>query len=214
MAIAAIVAMLAACGGNGQSSDTLDPLQGDPGDTGASVGTIAGPASTGPATVAPAEAGSGFVTMHVRVAGEGIDESLSLDRGSVRAADLAPLSLNATCTALDGGTSHTVSVIDLRRLGTDSRLVSATLRVDEEGIAAGEYEGTLELADTQQNTTAYDATVVLDEGGWSGTFEGTDDSGNVADGTFLCSAQPVAVTTTTIPADEGEEVPDSLSTEP
>lgn len=198
-----------ACGGDGASDDTLDPLVGTPGDTSTGESTVAGPASTDVAAIDPAEAGSGFVSLSVQVASEGIDETLTLDRSSVRAADLDPLGLDATCSALDGGDVLTVSVIDLRRLAAGSQLVSATLRSAEPVAGPGEYEGFVELADVEQLTTTYGATIVVDDGASTGSFEGTDDSGNVASGTFTCSVEPVSTTTTTLLTDEGEEVPET-----
>lgn len=208
----AAIGLLAGCGGDGETSDTLDPLVGTPGDTGGTATSAPGVASTGPATVDPAEAGSGFVSMHVSLAHRGIDETLTLDRGSVRTADLDPLSLNATCSALDGGEPLTVSVIDLRRVGAGSELVSATVRTDEPATEPGEYEGSVEVADTTQSTARYEAKIVIDEGGLSGSFEGEDESGNIVSGTFICAPQPVATTTTTIVGViVGEEVPGSTT---
>ena len=202
-----LIAVATACGGSGESSDTLDPLEGTPGDTG-SVTTLGGPAPTGPSTLDPATAGSGFVSVHVQVANAGIDETVSLDRASVRRDELDPLSLDATCSVLDGGEALTLSVIDLRRLGSGSQVVSAALRTDEAATSPGEYDGTVEIADASQLTTSYESTIVLDEGGWSGSFEGVDENGGVASGTFVCSQQAIAPTTT-VALDEGEEVPET-----
>jgi hypothetical protein len=138
-----LVVMAAACSSSGESSDTLDPLQGTPGDTGSVTTTLGGPVPTGPATVDPASAGSGFVSVHVEVANVGIDETVSLDRASVRRDELDPLSLDATCSALDGGDAMTLSVIDLRRLATGGQVVSAALRTDEPATSRGEFEGTV-----------------------------------------------------------------------
>jgi hypothetical protein len=205
-----LLVMAAACSSSsGESSDTLDPLQGTPGDTGSAT-TLAGPAPTGPATVDPASAGAGFVSVHVEVANAGIDETVSLDRASVRRDELDPLSLDATCSALDGGDAIALSVIDLRRLATGGQVVSAALRTDEPATSPGEYEGTVEIADASQLTTSYDSMIIVDEGGWSGSFEGIAENGGVASGTFVCSQQAIAPTTT-IAIDEGEEVPDTTS---
>ena len=204
-----LLVVTAACSSSGESSDTLDPLQGTPGDTGSAT-TLGGPAPTGPATVDPASAGSGFVSVHVEVANAGIDETVSLDRASVRRDELDPLSLDATCSALDGGDAMTLSVIDLRRLATGGNVVSAALRTDEPASSPGEYEGTVEIADASQLTTSYDSMIIVDEGGWSGSFEGVADDGGVASGTFVCSQVAIAPTTT-IAIDEGEEVPDTTS---
>ena len=205
-----LVVMAAACSSSGESSDTLDPLQGTPGDTGSVTTTLGGPVPTGPATVDPASAGSGFVSVHVEVANVGIDETVSLDRASVRRDELDPLSLDATCSALDGGDAMTLSVIDLRRLATGGQVVSAALRTDEPATSPGEFEGTVEIADASQLTTSYDSMIIVDEGGWSGSFEGVAEDGGVASGTFVCSQQAIAPTTT-IAIDEGEEVPDTTS---
>ena len=204
-----LIVLATACGSNGESSDTLDPLQGTPGDTG-SVTTLGGPAPTGPATVDPASAGSGFVSVHVEVATAGIDETVSLDRASVRRDELDPLSLDATCSALDGGEPLALSVIDLRRLATGSQVVSAAVRTDEAATSPGEYDGTVEIADAGQLTRSYESTIVVDEGGWSGSFEGLAEDGGVAKGEFVCSQQAIAPTTT-VAIDEGEEVPDTTA---
>ena len=194
----------------GRPSDTLDPLEGTPGDTG-SVTTLGGPAPTGPATVDPATAGSGFVSVHVEVANAGIDETVSLDRASVRRDELDPLSLDATCSALDGGEALTLSVIDLRRLATGGQVVSAAVRTDQAATSPGEYDGMVEIADAGQLTTSYESTIVVDEGGWSGSFEGVAEDGGVASGTFVCSQQAIAPSTTVV-IEVGEEIPES--TEP
>jgi len=94
----------------------------------------------------------------------------------------------------------------LRRLGAGSRLLSVGLRTNDPVTAAGEYEAQLEIADAEQLTTSFDVTATIDEGGWSGTFEGSDDTGNVVSGSFVCAAQPVDTATTTVPPDEGEEI--------
>ena len=202
-----LIVVATACGSSGESSDTLDPLQGTPGDTG-SVTTLGGPAPTGPATVDPAAAGAGFVSVHVEVANAGIDETVSLDRASVRRDELDPLSLDATCSALDGGDAMALSVIDLRRLASGGQVVSAAVRTDEAATSPGEYDGTVEIADASQLTTSYESTIVVDEGGWSGSFEGVDERGGVAKGTFVCSQQAIAPTTT-IAIEVGEEVPET-----
>ena len=96
-------------------------------------------------------------------------------------------------------------MIDLRRLATGGQVVSAALRTDEPATSPGEYEGTVEIADASQLTTSYESMIIVDEGGWSGSFEGVADDGGVASGTFVCSQQAIAPTTT-IAIDEGEEV--------
>ena len=199
---------LAACGDDDASEVTLSSLDVTGGATTPGVTTGTGDLAAGPATtVDPATAGSGFVSIQVRLPASGIDETLTLDRATVGADALDPVSLDAACTPLDGGTEMAASVVDLRRLADGSRLISATLSVAG-GVAAGEHEATLEVSGADQSTTTFTGTAVLAEGGWSGTFEATDASGNAATGSFTCAAAPVE-TTTTIAADSGEEVPDS-----
>jgi hypothetical protein len=197
------VLAVAACGETAESDDTMAPIQGAPGDTGGTTPTMAPVATTTPVSAGSDGATAGFVSVTVQVASEGIDETLALDRAGI--ATLDPLNLNASCTALDGGDPVALSVIDLRRLATGSQLLSVVLRTDEPATAPGEYPAHLEIADAEQVTTTYDVTLMLDEGGSSGTFQGTDEAGNVASGSFVCAAQPVD-TTTTIPPDPGEEV--------
>ena len=88
-----------------------------------------------------------------------------------------------------------VRVVDLRRLADGSRLISAALNVAG-GMAAGEHDATLEVSGADQSTTTFTGTAVLAEGGWSGTFEAADASGNTASGSFTCAAAPVETTTT------------------
>lgn len=206
----ALVLLVAACGGTGQSTDTLDPLSGPQGDTGAAAAaTLAGPATTGATEIDPAQAGSGFVSLSVSVATEGIDETLALDRASVRAEDLDPLSLNAACSTLDGGDVLSVAVIDLRRLATGSRLVSATVTTDDPLTGPGEYPGAVEIADIEQQTMRFAAMVTVADGAGFGGFEGEDGAGNLVTGSFVCADQPIAAPPTTFAADIGEEVPGS-----
>ncbi|MGH9271833.1 MAG: hypothetical protein ACRDZ2_11220, partial [Ilumatobacteraceae bacterium] len=131
-----------------------------------------------------------------------------IDRAAIPVADLDPLNLNASCSALDGGDPIALSVIDLRRLGAGSRLVSVELHTEEPATAPGEYAAVLEIADDEQLTTSFDVTLQLDEGGRSGVFQGNDGAGNVASGSFVCADQPVDATPTTVPIDPGEQVPE------
>ena len=194
------------CGDSEASDDTMAPIEGAPGDTGGTAPTVPDVVTTPPASAGVGGA-VGFVSVNVQVASEGVDETLAIDRAAIPAADLDPLNLNASCSALDGGDPISVSVIDLRRLGAGSRLVSVELHTEEPATAAGEHAAILEIADIEQLTTSFEVTLQLDEGGRSGSFEGTDDAGNVASGSFVCADQPVD-TTTTIPLDPGEEVPE------
>ena len=209
---ALVAVLLASCGDDDASDVTLGPLDATAGATvpGASQGTggqAGGPTTT---TIDPAVAGSGAVSIQVRLPASGIDETLVLDRASLPATSLDPVSLDASCTPLDGGTEMAVSVVDLRRLAAGSRLVSAALSVDG-GMVAGEHEATLDVSGADQVTTTFTGNAVLAEGGLSGTFEATDGDGNAATGSFSCSAEAL-VTTTTLVAGSGEEVPGSSPT--
>lgn len=206
----ALAAPLAACGDDDASDVTLSSLDVTSGVT--IPGATAAPGEAGgvPATtIDPATAGSGFVSIQVRLAASGIDETLTLDRGTVSADALDPVSLDASCTPLDGGTDMAVSVVDLRRLADGSRLISAALEVAG-GMAAGEHDATLEVSGADQSTTSFTGTAVLAEGGWSGTFEATDAGGSSASGSFICATAPVETTTTEPSVSGGEEVPDSI----
>ena len=207
--VAAVV--MTACGDDDDSTDaTLGPLDATAGVTtpGATIGT--GDPSVVPATtVDPATGGTGFVSIQVRLPASGIDETLALDRATVSADALDPVSLDAFCTPLDGGAEMAVRVVDLRRLSDGSRLISAALNVAG-GMSAGEHDATLEVSGADQSTTTFTGTTVLAEGGWSGTFEAADASGNTASGSFTCAAAPVE-TTTTAATGTGEEVPDTTT---
>lgn len=151
--------------------------------------------------------GTGYVSIQVRLGATGTEEVLELDRASVDVEDLVPVSLDARCTALDGGTGFVVSVVDLRRVAEGDRLVSASLRIDGEVAAAGAYEGTLDVGDTAQTMTTYAGSVTLDAGVATGSFDMADGSGQAATGTFTCSptapeapaSTTTTSTTTTIP---------------
>ena len=139
----------------------------------------------------------------------GVNETLSLDRATVRKDALDPASLNATCTPLDGGDivqGVDVTVVDLRRLSGGNRLISAVLHVDgaeAEDAEAGEHEATLQLGEANQSTTTYTGTATLAEGGCAGTLELTDAAGNALTGTFDCAAEPLP-TTTAVPDTGGD----------
>src|SRR5262245_59374457 len=189
----AVTTVVAGCSG-GSSGDTLTPING-------SAGTVAGvttPAGSGPTpgtAVDAASAGSGYVQVQVQVGATGVDETLSLDRATVRKDSLDPASLNATCTPLDGGDTSKgidVTVVDLRRMGSN-RVISVVLHVDGQPTA-GEHEATLQLGGSDQTTTAYTGTVDLAEGGAEGTLEMTDAAGNSLAGSFACAAQPLPTT--------------------
>ena len=130
------VAVLAACGDDDDSTDaTLGPLDATAGVTtpGATIGT--GDPSAGPATtVDPATAGAGFVSIQVRLPASGIDETLALDRATVSADALDPVSLDAFCTPLDGGAEMAVTG---RRPAPPRRRQPADLR----GVERGRRDG-------------------------------------------------------------------------
>jgi hypothetical protein len=201
--------VLAACSSGG-SSDTLSPVGGSAG-TATATATVPASAPAGTA-VDPASAGRGFVEVQVQVASTGVNETLSLDRSTVGKASLDPVSLDATCTALDAGDTSKgidVTVVDLRRLGAGSKLVSATLHVDSAPSDDGKQGATLQLGGADQVTTSYSGTADLAEGGWAGTFTLADTAGNAATGTFTCADQAPPPTTTVPDTDGGEAVPDT-----
>lgn len=194
-----VTLVLAACAGDDSTDDTLAPL-------GSGGGAVTTPSPSGSAdpSATPSSisgpVGAGVVRLSVRLAGPGIDEDLSLDRATVAAAALDPVNVDASCTAIDGGDGLTVSVVDLRRLFAGQRLLSATLRIDDEVAAAGEYTGTLEVGDADQQTTRFEGPVRVDEGLASGTFDLLDGDGAPATGSFACAADVASLpTTTTVP---------------
>lgn len=207
VAVAMAAAVLGGCGDDDSASNTLIPLDGAPGASGPDATSTGDVEVSVDTAVDPAQAGVGFVSIQVRLPSAGIDETLSLDRATLRADALNPVSLDATCTALDGGDGMTVSVVDLNRLAAGSRLVSAALRTAGPPTA-GTHDVTLDVGAADQVTTTYTGTVELTDGGWSGTFETADAAGNAASGTFVCSDAPIA-TTTAPPDTGGEEVPDT-----
>jgi hypothetical protein len=213
VAVTAVVAFaLAACNGDDDATDgTLGVI-----DPGASTGTgslVPGPPGSTPPPgtgIDPSAAGSGFVSIGVQITSVGIDETLSLDRSTVAADALDPVTLNAACTPLDGGDTGAgieVSVVDLARLASGDRLVSAELRYAD--ATPGEHDMTLEVGGAEQVTTTFNGTVTVAADGLSGTFAGADDGGTPVSGTFACSAEEIVTTTTAVPPDAGEVVPDS-----
>lgn len=197
LGVALAVATVGGCGSSESSDDTLPP-----------VGTFettpaSGPTVTTPISTAPSgPTGSGVVRIAVRLEGRGIVEELLLDRSTVTEAELDPIALDATCTAIDGGDEGdglTVSVVDLRRLRTGQRLLSATLVVPGEA-GPGEHTGTLEVGDAAQQTARFEGRVVIDQGAASGAFELQDSRGASATGAFACGADVASLpTTTTVP---------------
>ena len=207
----AVVALTLVTGcSSDDSGDTLTPVDGDAG----TVPAVTTPSGSGPTpgtALDPATAGAGFVQVQVAVGATGVDETLSLDRATVKKDSLDPAILNATCTPLDGGDTSQgldVTVVDLRRLGT-YRLISVVLHVDG-APKAGEHDATLQLGGSDQTTTAYTGTVELADGGAEGTLEMTDAAGNSLTGSFACAAEPLP-TTTAVPDTGGdnEAVPDT-----
>ena len=199
---------LAACSGDDDSSDaTLGPLTSatpSGADTLPATGTVLIPtAPAGPV-------GSGFVSFQVRLGASGIDEVIALDRATVAESQLDPISLDAYCTALDGGDGYVASVTDLRRLSTASRIVSVVLRIEADVPGPGTYEGTLDVGDAQQTTTRYSGPVTLDEGVASGSFDLRDDAGGAATGTFVCAPEPVVTTTVPVTPAPGADPVDTV----
>jgi hypothetical protein len=205
----AMVTALAACSGG--SNDTLSPIAG--GSTGPST-TAATPSGSSAVTgtsVDPATAGTGYVQIDVQVASSGTSETISLDRSTVSRDALDPVSLDATCTPLDKGDTSKgvdVTVVDLRRLAAGNKFVSAVLHVDP-ADPSGQYKGTLQLSGADQVTTNYSGKVDLAAGGFGGTFQMSDPSGNPASGTFACADQAPPPTTVPSDTDAGETVPDT-----
>jgi hypothetical protein len=198
----AVTAVVAGCSGD-SSGDTLSPVNGSAG-TVAAVTTPSGSGPTAGTAVDAASAGSGYVQVQVQVGATGVDETLSLDRATVRKDSLDPASLNATCTPLDGGDASKgidVTVVDLRRM-VSNRVISVVLHVDGQPTA-GEHDATLQLGGSDQTTTAYTGTVDLAEGAAEGTLEMTDAAGNSLTGSFACAAEPLP-TTTAVPDTGGD----------
>jgi hypothetical protein len=191
----------AACSGDDDTSDaTLGTLT-------ASTPSAATMPPNGTVLIPTAPAGpvgSGFVSFQVRLGASGIDEAIALDRATVAEAQLDPISLDAYCTALDGGDGYVASVTDLRRLSTGSRIVSAVLRIETDVPGPGTYEGTLDVGDAQQTTTRYSGPITLDEGVASGSFDLRDPDGGAATGTFVCAPEPVVTTTVPVTPAPGD----------
>jgi hypothetical protein len=209
-----VVALVSCSSGDDSTDGTLGVIPAGSSPTGSAApgqSDVTAPVGSG---VDPAAAGSGFVSIDVRIASAGIAETLSLDRSTVAAASLDPVSLDAACTPLDGGDATSgvaVSVVDLRRLA-GSRLVSAVLRYVD--AAPGEHEMTLEVGSAEQVTTIYRGTVTVGDDAMSGTFSGADTGGTAVTGSFVCSAAAIATTTTSLALDAGEEVPDGAPPAP
>jgi hypothetical protein len=205
----AIVAALvvAACADDDDTVDTLDPLD-DGQSTVTEAATEGSSTGTGSGSIAPPSsaafqaAGEGTVRIQVRLAASALDETLSLDRAKIPADELDPISLFASCTALDGaaatGGSYLVRVIDLRRLTSDNELVAAALSVDSLVEVPGAYDVTLELSDVTHTSTTYSGTLTVDRGLNAGTFEVVDERGGAATGSFSCT-RPQPPPTTTAP---------------
>lgn len=187
-ALALAVVSLAACSSGSESDDTLPPV----GTAAPAVATsVAGSPVSGPV-------GSGVVRMTVRLSG--VSEELLLDRSTVGADDLDPITLDAACSAIDGGDGYVVSVIDVRRLSAGRQLVSATLRATDQSGSAGEHTAQLELGTSRQEITRYEGVMVLDAGLASGTFDVATDDGARATGSFACGEDLASLpTTTTVP---------------
>lgn len=205
-----VVLTIAGCGDDDDpTGGTLVPLDATPGGSAPVVASTADIPSGAATTVDPAVAGTGFVSIDIQVPTAGVDETISLDRATVREDQLDPVGLDATCAALDGGAEVVVSVVDLRRLDSESRLVSAAIHVAGD-LTAGEHDATIDVSGADQVTTSYTGTVALDEGGLSGTFTADDASGNTATGSFVCAMEPVVVTTDApVETGGGEVVPGS-----
>lgn len=191
---------LGACSDDDASDSTLGPIP-------SGSATVAGTALTGTLTTGTgAPTGAGFVSVSVRLSGLGVDETIALDRATVTADQLDPLSLNSLCTPLDGGPGYAVVVTDLRRIGQGARIISVGLRLDGDIEGPGVYPGRLDVGDAQQLVTTFTGDVTIGTDQSSGTFDLRDATGAAATGSFVCAEDPV-VTTTTLAAGGGEEVP-------
>lgn len=191
-ALGALVLVLAGCAPSDETDDTLAPV--------GSAATVATSESDLPGdSVAGGPVGSGVVRLRVRLSGQGVDEELLFDRSSVAVADLDPIALDATCTALDGGAPYRVAVVDLRRLSAGERILSARLVLDGD-VTPGEHGAVLELGDAAQQITRFEGVAVLDEGLATGTFELAAANGAPAVGSFACASDVASLpTTTTVP---------------
>lgn len=202
---AAIVVLLAVASCSEPSDpdvDTLDSLVGATGQVEGADDAVRSSAAVDSAGPSDDLAGTGFVSIQVRLAKSGVDETLSLDRASVPADELAPISLFASCTGIDGGDDFVVAVTDLRRLASGEQLVAVRLAAVAEVDGPGEHEVTLDVSDAAQITTSYTGTMVVEGDERSGKFRVVDEEGNAATGSFLCadhSPSSTAVPTVTSP---------------
>jgi len=205
--------LVGGCGDDDAAGDTLVPLDATPGGSAPTVPSTGDIPSGAATTVDPAVAGVGFVGIDIQLPAAGVDETISLDRATVRSDQLDPVSLDATCSALDGGADVVVSVVDLRRLGSESRLVSVAIHVAGDPTA-GEHDATIDVSAADQVTTSYSGTIDLDEGALSGRFTAAAANGDAATGSFVCAMEPV-VLTTEVPVETGggEVVPDGTAPE-
>ena len=171
------------------TADTLDSLVDG---TAAVLAEDAAPSPTtslapGAAAASDAPAMSGVVSIQVRLATSGVDETLLLDRATVDPEELDPISLFASCAGLDGGDEFGVAVTDLRRLATGDELVAVRLAAADAVTGAGQHDATLDVADATQLSTTYTGTMELDADLRSGTFDVIDAEGNAATGSFQCA---------------------------
>ncbi|MET0911171.1 MAG: hypothetical protein ABWZ99_17035 [Ilumatobacteraceae bacterium] len=206
--------LAAGCGGDDDDGGgTLVPLDVTPDGSAPTVASPAGIPSGAATTVDPALAGTGFVSIDIQLPTAGVDETLSLDRATVRTDQLDPVSLDARCSALDGGADATVSIVDLRRLDSEARLVSVAIHVDGD-LSDGSHDATIDVSAADQVTTSYAGTVELAEGGMTGSFTATDAAGNTATGSFVCAVAPGVLTTEPpVESGSGEVVPGSTAPE-
>ena len=100
------------------------------------------------------------------------------------------------------------SVVDLRRLGDGSRLISAALDVAG-GMAAGEHDATLEVSGADQVTTTFTGTPCSPRADGPGRSRPPTAAATPATGSFTCATEAVETTTTQADAAAGEEVPDT-----
>jgi len=188
---ALVLVLLGACSADSAPDESLAPV--------GSAATAASGSEAATASTATGPPGSGVVRVRVRLAGRGVDEVLLFDRSTVAASQLDAITLDADCTALDGGEPYTVSVVDLRRLTEGQHVLSATLVLSGD-VAPGDHPATLAIGDSAQQTTHYEGSAVLDAGLASGTFELTATNGATASGSFDCAPDLASLPTTTTAA--------------
>lgn len=183
------VLILAACAADTDSDETLAPVGSAPART--------EPTSAGSAVEGAVGRGVVQLTVHL----SGMREQMTLDRSTVAAADRDPITLDATCTALDGGDGYVVSIVDVRRLSAGQQLVSATLRATgaSGSVAAGEHPARLELGTAQQEVVRFEGVMSLDATLAAGTYEVSTTNGGVATGDFACADDVASLPTTTTP---------------